>query len=89
MTNLLCRSRGVAPSLDRIRAAFDGRVQALPRSDGGNTIAVAAAGEHIERPRSELVAAARVLKQDTGLNLLPTLSRLTASVTGGGDGFRL
>jgi len=85
VTNLLGRSRGVAASVERVRAAFDGRVLALPRSDGGNTIALAAAGEPVDIALGELRAAARALKQDTGLNLLPTLARLTASVAGGGD----
>jgi len=85
VTNLLTRSRGVAPSVERLRAAFDGRVLALPRCDGGNTIAIAAAGESIDIAQSELRAAARALKQDTGLNLLPTLARMAAEGCGGGD----
>jgi len=85
VTNLLTRIRGIAPSLDRLRAAFDGRVRALPRCDGGNTIALAAAGEPIDVPLGDLRAAARVLKQETGLNLLPTIARMAATVTGDGD----
>jgi spermidine synthase len=89
VTNLLTRSRGVAPSLQRLRAAFDSRVHALPRSDGGNTIALAAVGEPIAIPLGEFRAAARVLKQETGLDLLPTLARMAAQISGGGDRFCL
>jgi len=76
VTNLLSRGRGVGPSVDRLRTAFDGRALALPRNDGGNTIAIAAVGEAIDASLAELRSAARVLKQDTGLNLLPTLARM-------------
>jgi spermidine synthase len=89
VTNLLTRSRGVAPSLERLRAAFDSRVHALPRSNGGNTIALAAAGAPIDIAQSEVRAAARALRHETGLNLLPTLARMAAAVTDGGDRFRL
>ncbi len=89
VTNLLTRSRGVGPSVERLRAAFDGRVVALPRSAGGNTIAIAAAGATIDLSRDELGAAARALKQETGLNLLPTLARMAAAGCGADERFRL
>jgi len=89
VTNLLTRSRGVEPSVDRLRAAFESRVRALPRSDGGNTIALAAVGEPVDIPLGDLRAAARALKQASGLNLLPTLARMSAAATGDGERFCL
>jgi spermidine synthase len=74
--NLLGHNRGFAGSLGRIRRAFDGRAMIFPSCDSGNAVAFAAVGEPISVPLSELKALARELKQDTGLNLLPTLTRL-------------
>jgi spermidine synthase len=89
VTNLLSRRRSVAPSLERIREPFAGRVVALPRSEAGNTIAVAAAGEPIEVPLVQLRTRARALRAATGLNLLPTLARLAAALGGEGTSLRL
>jgi spermidine synthase len=85
--NLLSRSRGVAPSLARAAAGFGGRACALPPCVSGNTIVLAAAGDPVAVTAAELAAAARRLKADTGLNLLPTLARMAAA--GGGEGFAL
>ncbi|MDV6341822.1 fused MFS/spermidine synthase [Nitrosomonas sp. Is35] len=74
--NLLGRSRGHQASLERIKTAFDGRALALPPCDSGNVIAMAATGDRIEISISELTEQALELKQKTGLNLLPTLTRL-------------
>jgi spermidine synthase len=74
--NLLSRSRGVLPSLERVSAAFNGRATALARGENGNTIVLAAAGDPVDMTLPELKAGARRLKADTGLNLLPTLARL-------------
>ena len=79
VANLLTRTRGVTASLERIRTAFDGRACALPSGDAGNTIAIAAIGDPIDIPFVDLAAAARALKRDTGLNLLPTLAGLAAA----------
>jgi spermidine synthase len=89
VANLLTRTRGVTASLDRIRSAFDGRARALPACTGGNTIVVAATGDPINIPLADLAAAARALKRDTGLNLLPTLARLAAAGTGADERFLL
>lgn len=74
--NLLGRSRGHQASLERIKTAFDGRALAFSPCDSGNVIAMAATGDRIEIPISELKEQALELKQKTGLNLLPTLTRL-------------
>lgn len=87
--NYLTRGRGFAARLERLAEAFDGRVYALPASANGNVIALAAAGEPIERSWAELGTAARSLQRDTGLNLLPTLARLMQAEAGCGDGFSL
>ena len=79
MANLLTRTHGVTASLERIRAAFDGRACALPPGDAGNTITIAATGDPIDVPFVDLAAAARALKRDTGLNLLPTLAGQAAA----------
>jgi spermidine synthase len=77
--NLLTRTRGVAASLDRIRAAFDDRALVLPACASGNTIVVTAAGDRVELPWADLAAGARALQRDTGLNLLPLLARVAAA----------
>ena len=74
--NLLGRSRGHQASLERIKTAFDGRALAFPACDSGNVIALAATGEKVEIPLHELKRQALELREKTGLNLLPTLTRL-------------
>ncbi len=74
--NLLGRERGFQASVDRIQQAFDGRVVVLPSCDSGNTIAFAAAGERVDARYDELIRRACQYRQETGLNLLPTVSRL-------------
>jgi spermidine synthase len=74
--NLLGRSRGFKDSVERINTAFEGRALAFPSCDSGNTIAFAATGEPISLTLGELKEQARTLKDETGLNLLPVLTRL-------------
>ena len=74
--NLLGDSRGFESSLERIDQAFDGRALAFPSCDSGNVIAFAAAGEAIRIELEDLREMAIEMKAETGLNLLPTLSRL-------------
>jgi spermidine synthase len=79
VVNLLGRNRGFAGSIDRIASAFDKRSLVFPSCDSGNAIAFAAVGETIDIPLGELKAAARRLKQETRLDLLPTVTRLESS----------
>lgn len=79
--NILGRSRGFRASVDRIRSAFDGRTLAFPSCDSGNTIAFAATGDPISVALGDLKEQAAVLKEKTGLNLLPTLARLEQAQT--------
>ena len=78
VTNLMSRVRGKPPPIDAIRQAFDGRAIALPPCEGGNTIVVAASGDPIDMSFTVLSAAARRLKEDTGLNLLPTVAGMAS-----------
>jgi spermidine synthase len=75
-TNLLTRTRGVGASVARLRRAFDDRVLALPPSEAGNTVALAATGEPVDESLETLRAAAGELRTDTGLDLAPALARI-------------
>lgn len=79
VTNLLSKRKGVRKSLERIEEAFDGRALAFPSCDSGNVIAFAATGSPIAHGLGDLKTAARALKAETDLNLLPTLARLENS----------
>ena len=72
--NLLTRTRGVKASLQRLRAAFDNTVRLMKPSVDGNSIALAGIDEAPDE--AELRAAARALRADSGLNLLPAIERL-------------
>jgi spermidine synthase len=79
VANLLGRNRGFGASVERIAAAFDGRSLVFPSCDSGNAICVAAVGEPVAMPLGELKAAARRLKLETRLDLLPTVTRLESA----------
>jgi spermidine synthase len=87
--NLLGRSRGYTASLERLREAFDGRALAFPSCESGNVIALATTGEPIRIALDDLKEQAEALKNETGLNLRPTLSRLERAQTCRGGMFRL
>lgn len=79
--NLFGRSKGYGASLERIIAAFDDRAIAFPSCDSGNVVAFGATGDAIERPIGELRERATALKTATGLDLLPTVTRLEQAGT--------
>ncbi|MDO8463964.1 MAG: fused MFS/spermidine synthase [Gallionella sp.] len=79
--NLLTRSRGFKASAARIAKAFDDRALVFPSSESGNAVALAAAGHSIEIYFDDLKESALSLKEQTGLNLLPTLARLAQART--------
>jgi spermidine synthase len=84
--NLLTRRRSAAASVERIGNAFEGRVLELPPSEAGNAVALAANGAAVVESFEDLRAAAGRLKAQTGLDLAPTLARLTqASAESGGE----
>ena len=76
VTNLLSKRKDFQRGVERLERAFEGRALCFPSCDSGNAVAFAATGESIEVRLPELRTAARALKKDTGLNLLPTVMRL-------------
>jgi spermidine synthase len=76
VTNLLSRHRNCAASISRLQRAFADRAVAFPSCDSGNAVAFAATGNEIDLRLADMRTTARVLKAETGLNLLPTLARL-------------
>lgn len=87
--NLLNRSRGYGAASERIATAFAGRSILFPSCDSGNAIAFAASGDAVSMSLGELKTAARQLKQETRLDLLPTLTRLEHSARCVGGMLRL
>jgi spermidine synthase len=79
VANLLSKRRGAQAAIERIAGAFDARALAFPSCDSGNVVAFAATGAPVAHSLAELKTAARRLKEETGLDLLPTLSRLEHS----------
>jgi spermidine synthase len=80
--NLLGRSRDFKGNLERIGEAFEGRLLALPGCDSGNVIALAATGDPVHLALDDLRDSAHALKERTGLNLAPTISRLEGRLGG-------
>lgn len=78
--NLLGHKHGYQASADRIDQAFDGRSLVFPSCNSGNTIAFATAGEAVSVSLDDLRSRAGQLKADTGLNLLPTLTRIKQTI---------
>jgi spermidine synthase len=74
--NLLTRRKSAAPSVARLQEVFGEHVTALPPSEPGNVVALAAADLLWTDSMRELRAAASELKAETGLDLAPTLARL-------------
>ncbi len=78
--NLLTRSaRRFNAAIRSLAEAFDDRALVFPSCESGNATAFAASGEPIEIPFDELKEKALALKEHTGLNVLPTLARLSGS----------
>lgn len=79
--NLLGLCRGVLGGFEYILKAFDDRALMFPSCESGNTIAFAAEGETVSIELNDLKEQAENLKQRTGLNLLPTVTRLAQAKT--------
>lgn len=79
--NMLTRSRGFKATAARIAEAFDDRALVFPSCESGNAVALAAGGDPIEISFEELKKQALALKEATGLNLQPTLTRLAQAKT--------
>jgi spermidine synthase len=86
--NLVTRTRGVRPSVDRMRDAFGERVLVLPPSEAGNIVALAATGHEIDETWEELRMRNERLRAATGLNLQSALARARLTARGE-DGIRL
>lgn len=79
--NLIGLSRGVMGGFTYISKAFEDRALMFPSCESGNTIAFAAEGDAINISFDDLKESAENLKEKTGLNLLPTLTRLAQAKT--------
>lgn len=75
--NLLTRWRAVAHVERRFREAFEGRVLMLPPCGAGNRVALASRDCAIDLDPRDLRQRALRLKAGTGLDLTPTLDRLS------------
>lgn len=79
--NLFGRSRGFKASFNRLSEAFDGRALAFPSSDSGNVIAFASGGDKVAVDLDTLRERATALKETTGLDLRPTITRIQLSTS--------
>ena len=79
--NLLTSGRSFQATVARIIKAFDDRALVFPSCESGNAIAFAAAGNIVEISFDDMKEGALALKAQTGLNLLPTLTRLAQART--------
>jgi spermidine synthase len=79
--NLLTASRGFNRTTAHIAEAFEDRALVFPSCESGNAVALAAAGDPVEMLFEDLRENAMALKEETGLNLLPTLVRLAQAKT--------
>ncbi len=87
--NLLSRRKDFRHSVARLEEAFEGHAIAFPSCDSGNAIALGTLDATAGPTLDELKLAAKNLKQETGLNLLPTLTRLAQSRHLAGGALRL
>ena len=78
-TNLFGTLRGFDKRLQRVVDAFDDRVVCLPPGEVGNVIVFGLESIDGEVALDDLRQRARVLADDTGLNLKPLLRRVVAS----------
>jgi spermidine synthase len=79
VVNLLRRKSGVKLGVERILAAFDNRVAALPETEDGNTVVFATAGKPVTLMLPALQRRATALRTATGLDLRPLLQRMRES----------
>lgn len=77
--NLLSRSRGFQAAARRIAKAFAGRSMVFPSCDSGNAIAFAASGDAVDTRLETMRMRAVEIKEHTGLDLRPCISRLQLS----------
>jgi len=87
VVNLLKRSRGHRIGVTRLIEAFQGRVLALPETEDGNTVAIAAAGTGVRVSAEALRERARELREETKLNMEPLVEKLLLQSMNGPIGF--
>ena len=78
-TNLFGNVRGFDKSLRRVDQAFAGRVVVLPPGEMGNVVVFGLQSANTEITLADLRERARLLGDETGLNLRPTLKRMVAT----------
>lgn len=77
--NLFGNRRGFVAGLQRICEGFDQAFTALPPGEMGNVIAFGFRGDDPEVTLADLRERARLLHDETGLNLRPLLKRMVAA----------
>jgi hypothetical protein len=78
-TNLFGNVRRFDKSLRGVDEAFAGRVVVLPPGEMGNVIVFGLESADTEVTLADLRERARLLGDETGLNLRPTLKRMVAT----------
>jgi spermidine synthase len=78
-TNLFGNRRGFDAALRRVDEGFDGNIVALPPGEMGNVIAFGLESADDDVALADLRERARLLHDETGLNLRPLLRRMLAA----------
>ena len=81
VANLFGRTRGFKGSFIALWQALEENAIAFPSSDAGNSIAFAGKDKPLVIDLDQLKPAAQSLKESTGLNLRPTLTRLEQALS--------
>lgn len=79
--NLFQRARGHQASIARLSAAFERRAIAIASADVGNVIGIAATGRSLAIPLAEMRERAIALRETSGLDLRPAITRVQLSVS--------
>jgi len=87
-TNLFGNRRGFDAALRRVEEGFAGNIVALPPGEMGNVIAFGLRSADVDMTLPDLRERARLLHDETGLNLRPVLRRMVAAGMINGVGSR-
>ncbi len=77
--NFLGKNKAFSTKVAHLNEAFEGRVVVLPSCESGNVIAFATQGLEIYVSSEKLLQRAELLKEQTQLDLRPTINRLQES----------
>lgn len=80
--NFLSHSSGFLESCLALDSAFAGRTRLLPKTPGGNVIALGAVNETVALDEASLRERAQSLQDQTGLDLTPLVGRLGTQTDG-------